>query len=87
MVGMVVKANIDELKEEVRELFSIRKRKELTGAVKRISGKKSLLVRFQDEYENDLTLNQLTIVIAEKIPMEEDPKIPTIPKIPQEQVT
>ena len=48
MVGMVVKAKIGELEEEVREGFSRRMRKELTGVVQLFSGKNILLVRFQD---------------------------------------
>ena len=48
MVGMVVKAKIGELEEEVREGFSRRRRKELTGVVQVFSVKNSFLVRFQD---------------------------------------
>ena len=45
------------------------------------------LVRFQDGCKNDPTLNQLTIVIVEKSPIEEEPEVPTITEIPEEQVT
>ena len=31
--------------------------------------------------------NKLTVVIVEKIPMEEEPKVPTIPEIPEDQFT
>ena len=34
-----------------------------------------------------MTLNQLTIVIVEKSPVEEESEVPTIPDIPKEQVT
>ena len=34
-----------------------------------------------------MNLNQLTIVIVEKIPVEDEPEVPTIPEIPEEQVT
>ena len=43
VVGTVVKANIGELEEELRERFSIRMRKELTGVVQIVFGKKRLL--------------------------------------------
>ena len=63
MVGAFFKAKIGELEEEVREGFSIRMRKELVGVVQGASGKKRLLVRFQDGCKNYLTSNQLTIGI------------------------
>ena len=44
------------------------------------------LVRFQDSCENNLSLNQLTIVIVDKIPVEEEPLVSTIPEIPEDQV-
>ena len=31
-------------------------------------------------------MNQLTIVISEKIPVEREPKVPTNPEIPEEKV-
>ena len=48
MVGTEVKAEIGELEGEVRECSSRRMRKELTGLVQAISGKRRLLVRFHD---------------------------------------
>ena len=48
MVGTVVKAKIGELEEEVRAGSPRRMRKDLTGVVKGVSGKKRFLVRFQD---------------------------------------
>ena len=36
---------------------------------------------------NDLTSNQITIIIVDKRPVEEEPKVPMIPEIPEEQVT
>ena len=38
MVGMVVKAKVGELEEEIREGFSRRSRKEITGVVQEIVG-------------------------------------------------
>ena len=46
MVGAVFEANIGELEEEVREVFSIRIRKELDGVVQVVYVKKMFLVRF-----------------------------------------
>ena len=86
MVGAVVKTSIDELEEEVRAGCSKGLRKELTGVVQVISWKTMLLVRFQDVCENNLSSNQLTIVILENIPEEKEPKVFTNPEIPEEQV-
>ena len=86
MVGAVVKAHIGELEEEVRAGFPRKMRKELTGVVQGISGKKRLLARFQDGCENNMSLNQLTIVIVEKIPEEKEPEVFMNPEIPEEQV-
>ena len=47
-------------------------RKELTGVVQGISGKKRFLARFQDGCENNMSLNQLSIVIVEKISEEKE---------------
>ena len=48
MVGTVVKAKIGELEEEVRVDSARRMRKEFTGVVQDILGKRKLLVRFHD---------------------------------------
>ena len=48
VVGTAVKAKIGELEEEVRVGSSRRMRKELTGVVQSISGKRRFLVRFHD---------------------------------------
>ena len=68
MVGTVVKANIGELEEESRAGCSRSMRKELAGLVQGVLRKKRFLVRFQYGCENNLSSNQLTIVIVEKIP-------------------
>ena len=60
MVGTVVKAKIGELEEEVRVGSSRRMRKELTGVVQVVFGRRRFLVRFQNGCENNLSLNQLT---------------------------
>ena len=57
VVGKVVKSKICELEEEVRAGNSIRTRNELTGVVQGVSGRRSLLVRFQNWCENNLYSN------------------------------
>ena len=37
--------------------------------------------------KNYLALNQLIIVVVEKSPVGEEPKVPTIPDIPEDKVT
>ena len=86
MVETVVKAKVGELEGEVREGFLRRLRDYLNVGVQVISGMKRLLVRFQDSFKKDLTSNQLTVVIVEKIPVEKKPEVPTIPEIPDETV-
>ena len=51
-----------------------------------VYGNKRSLVRFQHGCEKDLKSNQLSIVILEKSPMEEEPKVPRIAVIPDETV-
>ena len=46
LVGMVVKANVGDLGEEVREVFYRRLRKEFTVLVQGLSIKRKLLVGF-----------------------------------------
>ena len=43
-------------------------------------------MRFQDGCENNLSSNQLAIVIVEKIPEEKEREVFVIPEIPEEQV-
>ena len=47
-------------------------------------GKGGFLVRFQNECENNLSLNQLTVVTAHEILVEEAPKVSKIPEIPED---
>ena len=84
MVGTAVKAKIGELEEEVRVGSSRRMRMELTGVVKAISGKRKFLVRFHDGCEKNLSSNQLTVVAAHEILVEEAPLVSTIPEIPED---
>ena len=41
---------------------------------------------FQNGCKNNLSSNQLTVMIVENIPVEEEPKVYTIPEIPEDQV-
>ena len=84
MVGTVVKAKIRELEEEVRVGSTRRIRKELTGVVQAISGKRRFLVRFHDGCKNNMSSNQLTVVAAHEILVEEAPLVSTIPVIPED---
>ena len=87
MVGTVVKAKIRELEEEVRVGSSRSMRKELTGVVQAISGKRRFLVRFHDFHdgcEKNLSSNQLTVVAAHEILVEEAPLVSTISEIPED---
>ena len=59
---------------------------ELNGVVKAISGKRKLLVRFHDGCEKNLSSNQLTVVAAHEILVEEAPLVSTIPEIPEDMV-
>ena len=60
LVGTVVKANVDDLEYEVKEGFYRWPRKELTGVLQGVYGKRILLVRFWDNCENDMKNNSLT---------------------------
>ena len=70
VVGTVVKAKIGELEEELRAGSSRRMMKELTGVVQGVLWSRRFLVRFHNGCENNLSLNQITVVIADKILVE-----------------
>ena len=86
MVETVVKATIGELEEEVRAGNSRRMSKELTGVVQGVSGRRRVLMRFQNGCEKNFSLNQLTVVTAHEILAEETPEVSTIPHIPEDNV-
>ena len=86
MVGTVVKAKIGELEEELSVGSSRSMRKELTGVVQGVSGKRRFLVRFQNGCEKNLSSNQLTVMISHEILVEEAPLVSTIPVIPEDNV-
>ena len=54
--------------------------------VQGVSGRRRLLVRFHNGCENNLSLNQLIVVIVKKIPVEEESEVSTIPDIPEDQI-
>ena len=87
MVGKVVKANIGDLEKEANEIFSISTREQVTDVVQVVYWKKTLLVRFQYVCKNYLTLNQLIIIIVDKVLWEEEPEVPTITEMLEEEVT
>ena len=87
MVRKVVKSKVRDLEEEVREYFLRGMSEKLTGVVQGVSGKKRFLVRFQDGCENDMTSNQLTILIVENSPVEKELEVPTITEIPDDTFT
>ena len=47
-------------------------RKDFNGVVQGFFGKKRFFVGFQDGFEKDMTSNQLTVVVVEKIPVTEE---------------
>ena len=57
MVGTVVKAKVGELEENLREVCSRRLRKEMSGVVQEVVGKRRYLVRFHDGGENYILSN------------------------------
>ena len=61
-------------------------RKSLNAVVQCVSGSRRFLVRFQNVCKNNLSSNQLIIVIVEKIPVGKEPEVSTIPEIPEDQV-
>ena len=61
-----MKAKVCELEDEVREGFSRRPWKDLTGVVDAVSRKRGFLVRFQDGCDKYLTSNQLTVVTVDR---------------------
>ena len=48
MVGEFVKSKVGKLEEEIREVFLRRLRKEMTGVVQEVVGKRMYSVSFQD---------------------------------------
>ena len=53
--------------------------------VQGVLGKKRFLVRFQYRCKKNMSLNQLTIMILEKVLEEKEPEVSAIPEIPEEQ--
>ena len=47
IVGAVVKSKVCDLEKEIREVFLRRLRKEMTGVVQEVVGKRRYLVRFR----------------------------------------
>ena len=86
MVRTLITYKKGDLEEEERAGSPRRTRKELTGVVQVVLGKKRLLVRFQDGCKKKLSSDQLTIVMVENIPKKKEPEVSAIPDILEEQV-
>ena len=86
MVGTVVKSKIGELEEKVGAGSSRSIGKELTGVVQGVLGSRRFLVRFQNGCKNNLSSDQLTVVIVENIPEEKEPDVSEIAEIAEEKV-
>ena len=82
MVGAVVKSKVGELEEDIREGFSRRLRKEITGVVQEVVGKRSYSVRFQDWLKKEMSSNQLTIVVV-RSEVEEEIEVREVEIIPE----
>ena len=63
-MGTVVKSKIGELGKEERAGSSRRMRSKLTGMVQGLIWRRKFLVRFQNGCKNNLSSNQLTVVIV-----------------------
>ena len=55
VVGTVVKSKIDELEEEVRAGSPRRMKKESTGVMHDVSGRRRFLTRFQNGYKKNMS--------------------------------
>ena len=51
-----------------------------------VGGKKRLLMRFQDGFEKEMSMNQLTIVTVERRPITKEYEVPEIYAMPEEEV-
>ena len=63
MVGAVVKAKVGDLEEDISEGFSRRLRKDMTGVVQEVVGKRSYSVRFKYDLNKEISLDQINIVV------------------------
>ena len=54
--------------------------------VQGVSGRRRVLVRFHNGCKKNLSSNQLTVVTAHEILVEEAPEVSTIPEIPEDNV-
>ena len=67
MVGTVMKYKVGELEEDIREGFSRRLRKEITGVVQEVVGNRSYSMRFQDWLEKEISSNHPIIVVVRSV--------------------
>ena len=59
-------------------------RKDLTGVVQGVSGRRRFLVRFHNGFKKNMYSNQLNVVIVEKILEDKEPEVSEIYEIPEE---
>ena len=81
MVRGVVKAKEGDLKEEIREGFLRWLRKDITGVVQKVVGKRRYFVRFQDGLEKEILSNHPTIVVF-RSEVEEEIEVREVGMIP-----
>ena len=84
--GALVKSKIGELDEEVRAGNSRRVRNGFTGVFQGVLWSRRLLLRFQNGCKNNLSSNQIAVVMVEKILVVEEPEVSKIPEITEDQV-
>ena len=82
MPGTVVKAKLGELEEDIREEFLRRFRKEMTGVVQEVVGKRRYLVMFQDGGEKEMLSSSLTIM-AVTSEVEEEIEVREVEMMPE----
>ena len=82
MVGAVVKAKVGDMDDEIREGFPRRLRKDMTGVVQEVVGKRIYLVRLHDGLEKEMSSNQLTILVV-RSEVEEEIEVGEVDMIPE----
>ena len=59
-----MKAKVGDIEEEIREIFLRMLRKEMTGVVQEVVGKRRYSMRFQDGLEKEIVSNQIKILVV-----------------------
>ena len=82
IVGTVVKSNVGDLEEDIREGFSRRLWKEMTGMVQEVVGNRRYLLRFQYGLKKNMSSKQLTILVV-RSEVEEEIEVKEVEMIPE----